>query len=222
MSLGTGIFLAALVLAAVYLYSITRDRWNWKKVFKWFGGIVLLAILALACFFGWMFRQDKKVTPFTSLGGISLDESQADVKFKRGVPEVTCTEDEDKDWALWAYPIAIDQPAINNNAFIVTFKGGHVWSIWALGNIDAVGAPTLDGITKYTTLEAIKEKYGPESSMLPSDDGLSRVYSFKKYNLRVHFSKNQLDEYGIYNEKQPDDPFGKFKRKCSDDVKKEP
>jgi len=34
MELGTGIFLSSLVLAAVILYGITKDRWRWRSIIR--------------------------------------------------------------------------------------------------------------------------------------------------------------------------------------------
>lgn len=35
MTLGTGLFLSALILSLVILYSVTRDRWNWRRLVFW-------------------------------------------------------------------------------------------------------------------------------------------------------------------------------------------
>jgi hypothetical protein len=50
MSVGSGIFFAALVFALLYLYKITRERWNWRRGVRWglggAGSIVALLLLA--------------------------------------------------------------------------------------------------------------------------------------------------------------------------------
>jgi len=41
MSLGTAIFLSAVMLSAVALYGLTMDRWNWKRALGEFGRMLL-------------------------------------------------------------------------------------------------------------------------------------------------------------------------------------
>jgi ABC-type nickel/cobalt efflux system permease component RcnA len=42
MSLGTAIFLSAIMLSAVALYGLTMDRWNWKLALANVGRMLLL------------------------------------------------------------------------------------------------------------------------------------------------------------------------------------
>jgi hypothetical protein len=55
MTIGTGIFLASIVLGAVGLFGITKDRWNWPRLLKRvvLGSICLIAIVA-GGFYVWM------------------------------------------------------------------------------------------------------------------------------------------------------------------------
>ncbi len=56
MELGTGIFLASIVLGLVYLYGQTKDRWSWgfnadqlkkiKERFKSLMNIIIIIVLA--------------------------------------------------------------------------------------------------------------------------------------------------------------------------------
>ena len=52
MSLGTAIFLSALILGAVALYGLTMDRWDWGRLGKAFAdfGRMLLILGALIVF----------------------------------------------------------------------------------------------------------------------------------------------------------------------------
>src|SRR3990172_9665717 len=48
MNLGLSIFLSAVLICSIWLYYITRDRWNWKKIWTRllkFIGIPLISIL---------------------------------------------------------------------------------------------------------------------------------------------------------------------------------
>ena len=51
METGTGIFLGALFVGSVALFGVTKDRWKWKRIAAWFGGVVGLASLGAA---GWL------------------------------------------------------------------------------------------------------------------------------------------------------------------------
>jgi len=35
MNLGLAIFLSSLFIGMIWLYSFTKDKWNWKKYSKW-------------------------------------------------------------------------------------------------------------------------------------------------------------------------------------------
>src|SRR2546429_3184585 len=59
MTVGTGIFLASLVLGIILLFSITKDRWNWAKGFKRLGLVSLgLVAVTVAAFYGWNAHQE--------------------------------------------------------------------------------------------------------------------------------------------------------------------
>jgi hypothetical protein len=102
---------------------------------------------------------------------------------------------------------------------VVTFNGTYgAWSIY-IGSPDAMfnKAPELDHVNKYATLESIDKRFGPASTIKPSDDGLSRDYAYRRYNLRVEFAQGQMTNYGIfYHPGQPDlSPFAPgSKRVC--------
>jgi hypothetical protein len=34
MDIGLALFFGFLIIATVYLYNVTKDRWNWKKIIK--------------------------------------------------------------------------------------------------------------------------------------------------------------------------------------------
>src|SRR5437762_2426291 len=89
MSVGTGIFLAAVILSAVYLYGITRDRWRWGKIIRrGVVGVGCAAVLvgvgvAAVTGYGWIAARPK---PQTEYAEIRLGMSMADVKYARGYP----------------------------------------------------------------------------------------------------------------------------------------
>lgn len=55
MTIGTGIFLGSLVLGAVALFGITKDRWSWAKIAKRLGVGVLAIGLLFGAVVGWVY-----------------------------------------------------------------------------------------------------------------------------------------------------------------------
>jgi len=201
MTLGTGIFLSVVVISIVMLFFITKDRWNWWKGFKRFAiALLVLICVGVAIYFAWEPIQTlvDRPKPFQELGGVKLGSSQADVKFLKGIPDTTCTDSATKDWSLWGYKLTADDKSPTWQ--VITFKETHgVWSIY-IGSPDNKfnQAPELDHVSQYSTWEAIDKRFGPASAVEPSEDGLSRMYAYHRYNLRVEFAQGHLTSYGIF------------------------
>ena len=47
MEIGTGIFLAAVILGFVGLFAVTKERWNWKQIVGSVSGVLALAAVGL-------------------------------------------------------------------------------------------------------------------------------------------------------------------------------
>ena len=89
MDTGTGLFCGLVILGIIYLYTQTKDRWNWKKIVFSIIGIFLL-LLGIFWLSLWLPKQ-LTTTPavdkpklITSYDGISLGDTLADVEFKKG------------------------------------------------------------------------------------------------------------------------------------------
>jgi hypothetical protein len=89
MSVGTGIFLGAVVLAIVYLYKITRDRWKWPNLAR--RGMVALGLALVVVALGVVSvliyekieNMPRKQTGYADLLlGMTMDE----VKYVKGIP----------------------------------------------------------------------------------------------------------------------------------------
>lgn len=62
MNLGLSIFLSTILICLVWLYYITRDRWKWKKIFKWLGiGIFIVGIILTGIFLYNNFNNEKVI-----------------------------------------------------------------------------------------------------------------------------------------------------------------
>ena len=45
MTIGTSIVLAAILPTAVFLFAVTKDRWNWRRIVMW--GLLLASMIAI-------------------------------------------------------------------------------------------------------------------------------------------------------------------------------
>ena len=93
METGTGFFLGLVFCGIVFLYSQTKDRWNWsklKKIVKWLLISLALTILITIVYNYFDNRTEKKQivwdTPKVTneLMGIKINDSFKDVEFKFG------------------------------------------------------------------------------------------------------------------------------------------
>ncbi len=68
MSTGTGIFLSGLIIGLVMLYGQTKDRWNWKTIFKY----LIFVLLGLVFLFYQMISDWKMFQYDYSLKGMCV------------------------------------------------------------------------------------------------------------------------------------------------------
>jgi hypothetical protein len=191
MDIGTGIFLSSLVLGAVGLFVATKDRWNWKKIFLWpLTVIVVVSAIISAGNYAHDTYKARLIDPEkeTSLWGISLQATPADVKFAKGEPT-------SMDENTWVY--VLDAGAKENGSYIVRFKDGKVRFIIFDGS--PLHAPTVSGVSPYIDLSGVEALLGKPSNVSHSNDELKRLYSFDQFNFVVGFAKNQIYGLGIYD-----------------------
>lgn len=95
MTLGTGIFLAAIVMSLTVLFIATKDRWNWKKILLWPLGICVAGGLAMWGYIEYQKRFPAKPEPtvHNSFWDIPLGATPDDVVFKKGKPTQKKTGD---------------------------------------------------------------------------------------------------------------------------------
>lgn len=183
MTLGEGIFYSSLFLGVIGLYIATKDRWRWKRIVLW-----PLGLIALVAIGGGIFAYVESLpTVQTEFLGISLGDTKADVKFKKGAPG----EETEDSWA-YAFPSQTD-----GDIYVVDFKGDDVQSITYSGN-DGFYGPRIQGIRPNERSAEIVERYGDPSRLCVSDDGLERRYEYDEYNVFFGFKTDKLDYFGVY------------------------
>jgi hypothetical protein len=187
MELGTGIFLSAVFLGTVALFIATKDRWNWKKIFLWPLAIIVgIGIVGGIIVYLYDAYEDRP-TKITELWGISLSDSPADVKFKKGEPKERIDQD------IWIYR---PYETIEGN-YVVYFKNDRVRSVIYFGAM--YNAPTLKGFSHYDTPQDVETKLGPPFHISRTKDELRRAYSFDNFNVVVHFAHGEMSAIGIYD-----------------------
>jgi hypothetical protein len=188
MELGTSVFLSAIFLGTVALFIATKDRWNWRRIFLW----PVAAVLGLSIAGGTsVYIYDKyqsRLVPQTSLWDITLGTSPAQIKFEKGQPSKIISED------TWLYLLGGEA---DNGRYVIRFKDGKVRFIVYDGI--RLYAPTIAGISPYSSLSDIEKKLGAPSFVSRSKDELRRWYSFDKFNICVLFEKGEVVGLGIFD-----------------------
>ncbi|KRB14564.1 hypothetical protein [Rhizobacter sp. Root16D2] len=193
MTLGTGLFLSALVLAVVILYVATKDRWKWRKLVKWGVGVplALLIVSALGTWAYVMFNDRPKVQ--TSFWDIPLTATRSDVKFLKGEDQ---NKSASKDPDVWIYHVSE-----NKAVYMVRFNGDKIRFIQFFSVDGAIGEPWLQGLSKGSTMEAVIETLGQPSYTAASQDGLERLLSYEKYQTFFRVERGRVVTYGVYDPK---------------------
>ena len=204
MELGTGIFLSAIFLGIVALFIATKDIWNWKKIFLWpIGAIVVLAIVGgtITYLYGQYQDRPRKLTEFW---GVSLNDTLGDVIFKKGEPTLRFTDNKDPQNVFWFYGDDMKElPKSNNelreltNGYFVQFKNNRIRSISFEGK--GFEGISLPGIGNFESLQQIENKLGPPSHVSRLEGELRRAFSFEKFNIVVMFAGGNMVSRGIYD-----------------------
>ena len=189
MTLGTGIFLSALMLSMVIMYVVTRDRWSWKKIsIRTF--VVLLSVGVLVAVAIWVndVYQDhqNRAVAQTEFYGIKLSDTQSDIKFIKGAP----LKEED---GMWVYRGKRDKGL----ELVIIFQDNNIRSILYIG--DCTYCTGISGLGIGDSYEDVIAKFGEPSNISISRDELQRMLSFEKYNVIFEFRKNRVNAFGIHN-----------------------
>lgn len=185
MSLGTGIFLSALIIVIVILYGLTKDRISWKTlIIRFFGGLVVLATLSGLTFWGY-YEYSNRITTQYAFMGLNLSDSKSDIKFKMGKP------DETNEFS-WTY-----KGSTGNNDITIFFEEDKIHAVIIGGTCRYCGNLYQLGIGD--SYKKVLERIGEPSKIIKSNDDLSRVMVYETYNMAFFLAKNEIIFYGIYN-----------------------
>jgi len=200
MNLGLAIFLSSIFLGGIWLYYITRDGWNWKKIIKWLGSIIVLLLIVIG---GILFYQnfinkkhsyiekensndltelrkeklkDFKRERLTMLGGFELGKTQSDIKFLYGHPESIYK----KGLEVWRYEEGLD-------SYILYFVDKKIISV-----------TTYYYDPLFKTTEDIRVKWGEPVKIINFADDYKKLFFYTDYNLYFTFDMNKAIWQGIF------------------------
>lgn len=195
MELGTGVFLAGFALAVVWLFLGTKDRWNWRRIMRWLGGIALVVILLGA---GVVYLAVRDTGHWakaqTEFAGLRLGQAESDVRFRKGEPSSTEVD-------AWEFNKT-------NERLLVLFEDGKVRVILEqpMNNF-----ASLLGIRKGDTVDDLTRRLGEPGFSSSSRDGMKRLYHYPQLHAVYSLEVGSVTAFGIYDPahgplKYSDDP----------------
>ena len=217
MSLGTAIFLASLLISLVVLYTRTKDRWNWKKIFKTFS-FILVGIPSLIGIIVWCANYYNDLPKVVNeLQGIKLGYKKSDVVFKLGkhisrkkaVAELEerreVSEDiqslkeeidhleEDIDH-LTAFPgREAEKEHLHYQNLIITLQNDKVIEIRYLCKRCDEDSYALNRIKCGESSEDVLRRYGSNITQFNNKtDACVRIYQSKKYNFSYMLRRDEV------------------------------
>lgn len=212
MNIGFGIFGGLVVLGIIYLYTQTKDRWNWSKIAKRsliaLGVIVAIPIAGIVISIGYgkiagyIESQPKALSNY---GGLTLGEKVTDVEFRSKLEDMTKPDDKDhKRFAVTG----------TNLLFDTKDNSGKVDKI--IINCQDGDTDTVNGVSCYDNSEKIFDQYGKNNISIyckvkrrPSDtvDDLKqiRLYESEKYGVTYGMHLNKVRAIFIQAPTKPRD-----------------
>jgi hypothetical protein len=210
MSLGLGIFLSALVFAVIYLYRITRDRWNWRKIARRLAfGVLLFVFLIVTGGLGF-YLWNNRITNQTEYAGLRLGMTKAEVKYVKGNPTSLYKEnptslytpsfiEPDKlvkgidieDFDEWLY--------LNESIDLVFDKQKRTLIAITCYSIDwsTPSCPAIAGITDGDSEKDLTSKFGQPSTA--TIDGNTKTVRYENIGAVFSLAQQTINSLGIYN-----------------------
>jgi hypothetical protein len=198
MTLGTSIFLSTAVVSILVLFALTKSSWSWRKIAKWFGasilGILLLgAAIGLAIY--WVNSRPKIQN---ELWGLTLNNSAEDVRFLKGPPHNSDFEIKDTARRYDSLYLYVEETSYSKDKIwrLIFFRDDTIQNIvchW----FGTPSVPSLQGIGTYSEMDDVEKKFGKPDSVSRSEDGKTRDWYYKRYNLSFSFERGRVRSYSM-------------------------
>jgi len=198
----TSLFLVVgiFVLAFAILFAVTKDRWEWKKLYKraliWGAGVIAVIWCGIYIYTK-IENMPKRQTEYQD---IKLTDSMDDVIFKKGESTLKDISADKTSSTLFYVTKNSDSGQKIDSYYMIEIKNNKIHMIdckapsydsWYCGSLNnlKIGDSSTDMI----------EKLGSNYELSVSSDKLSRYYSYKKYNTYYFLEKDRIAAMGIYN-----------------------
>ena len=210
MSLGTGIFLSTLVLAAVVLYGITKDRWNWRRIVKRtalvFLGLVVIGAAVVGGFQFWD-QLPTKITRQAEYAGLRVGMTQDEVMYIKGYPPFVLAEEvNDPQWK--GFYLVVETKNLEKGKRVIDYQN---WSykeyehninvtfneaktaVVAIqcNSIDKLyRCPAIGGVRDGDTEKEALRKFGnPSNSQI---QGVAKTLTYRDLGIKLTLTKEQI------------------------------
>jgi hypothetical protein len=211
MSIGWGIFLSSLILSAVILYGVTKDRWNWRKTARTVGlGVVSVLVLAIGTW-GVIYVWDQlpvSVSKQTQYAGLRIGMPQDEVMYIKGYPPTVFGEAENEGWQPlietkkleqgkkvqdyreWSYEISGGRIDVE---FDADKKAIIVISCYSSDRLRR--CPSIGGISDGNTEQEVTHKLGKADSA--RIEGVTKSLYYKKLGIYFVLAQEQVYTLGV-------------------------
>jgi hypothetical protein len=207
--IGLGIFAGLVVLGVIYLYTQTKDRWNWSRIMKrsliGIGALITLPVVGILGYLGYDEINDQlnsRPSLVSGIGGVNLGEKVSDVAFKFRLQEITTKQDRD----LKQYAIA------DSNLLIVSYEKSGTVDLIVI-NCTNFGAKNYTNTYCYESSENILKRYGAKNvdiyceadskAIGKQDFSPARLYDVDKYGLSFGLELNLVESVAIQKPNSP-------------------
>lgn len=213
MAVGTGIFLAALLIAPVFLYATTKDRWRWRTFVKRGVLAVLASIVVGGLVTGGVYVWNNlPIGLQKQYAGIDIGISPEELLYRRGNPTsvlgeaindkgmegfraIIATDSIEKgksirDYDEWTYTEG------NTNLYITFNKERTVVvSIKCYASAPSGRCPTIENINDGDTEASVIRRFGPPDNSKLS--GVTKALYYSKIGVSFNLEKQHVYMLGI-------------------------
>jgi 4-amino-4-deoxy-L-arabinose transferase-like glycosyltransferase len=187
MELGTGVFLGLVVLATVWLYISTRERWRWKRIAVWAGVFVVAPVVSLGAWIGITKYIETRPEVQSELWDLAVRMNPDEVLFRKGEPSHRTAD-------FWVYEDA------GRHAYVVYFRQDKVRAIVAYTKSDSGHLlPTLQGIGSWSDQGDVTAKFGAPTLVSVSKDKSKRMLNFARYGVVFQLERNAVSASGVFD-----------------------
>jgi len=207
MTVGTGIFLGLTVIAGVWLYGQTKDRWRWTRIGKWVAVITALPLLAGVLWFAEE-RIAARPRPTAEYGGVTLGATKREVIYALGQPTEVQEDKEPENWGREVLKVS----ELKDGTSFFTYR------FWAYGGLTVEFAldtqrvaevdcfvlgearcPSLLGISAGATEDDVVAHLGtPSKSNIADDLSGVKTLTFTRWNAEYFLDKKHVYGFALF------------------------